>query len=137
MGSIFWRPTFFFQSIFRLFLLVTQVWREKKQGHAWTAENWCKVLAALLKVPKRAPNRAKNEVLDEKSKIVVRMMNLECKYPIPQFHQIFKPITKFFCTDSHMSLYIYIYIYIWTIYHIIIKTFKEPKSGAPPPPTSH
>ena len=27
---------------------------------------------------------------------------------------------------------IYIYIYIYSIYHIIIKRFKEPKSGTPP-----
>ena len=56
-------------------------------------------------VPKRAPNPEKNEVLDEKTKTVVRIVNLELVYPQPQLDQILKPIRILFCTKFYTFRY--------------------------------
>ena len=57
-----------------------------------------KAKSSLIKknVPKRAPRPTKNEVLDENTKIVAHIVNLELVYPKLQLHQILKPITFFF-----------------------------------------
>ena len=59
----------------------------------------------LKNIPKKTPSTEKNKVLDEKTKIVVRMVNLELVYPKPQLDQILKPIRILFCTKLYTSRY--------------------------------
>ena len=65
-------------------------------------KTWKSQKKTLKKLTKSAPSHAKNEVLDGKTKIVLRTVNLELVYPKPQLDQILKAIRILFCTKFYI-----------------------------------